>query len=66
MNEQKLVKKAISLLDLTSLNENDNDEIITKLCNKATGDFGKVAAVCVWSKFIPLCKKQSCVLDGNW
>ena len=58
MNELELAKKAISLLDLTSLNENDNEEAINKLCQRASGSFGKVAAVCVWSKFIPLCKNK--------
>ncbi|MGD9639301.1 MAG: deoxyribose-phosphate aldolase [Alphaproteobacteria bacterium] len=62
MTEQEMAKKAISLLDLTSLNENDNDEAVIKLCERANSKFGKAAAVCVWSKFIPLCKKE---LEGT-
>lgn len=58
MTELEFIKKMISLLDLTSLNENDNDETIIKLCERATGSFGKVAAVCVWPKFVSLCKEK--------
>lgn len=58
----ELPKKILSLMDLTSLNDNDNDESITKLCQKAVTPFGHVAAVCVYPKFI---KRAKHILDGS-
>lgn len=44
----------ISYLDLTSLNETDNEETIIRLCQQAQTPYGQVAAVCIWPKFIGL------------
>lgn len=44
--------RALALLDLTSLNDNDTDAVVVDLCAKAHGDFGKTAAVCVWPRFV--------------
>jgi deoxyribose-phosphate aldolase len=41
----------ITLLDLTSLNDDDTDERIVALCEKATTPRGHVAAVCVYGRF---------------
>src|SRR3990167_9458774 len=46
----------LKLLDLTSLNDHDNNVTINKLCHKTTHKFGHVAAVCVFSRFVPLAK----------
>lgn len=43
-------KRVIGLLDLTSLNEDDTLEKITKLCKKANNNL--VAAVCVYPQFV--------------
>lgn len=45
-------KKIFSLLDLTSLNDNDNAATIAALCEKAVGPLGHVAAVCVYPECI--------------
>lgn len=45
-------KLALSLMDLTSLNDNDTDQNIIDLCSKASSDSGQVAAVCVYPQFI--------------
>lgn len=50
--------RALALLDLTSLNDDDTDEKIVALCKKAHGEFGKTAAVCVWPRFVKLAKKE--------
>lgn len=50
-------KLAIRLLDLTSLNKTDNNNAIEKLCEKAKSEYGNVAAVCVFPKFIETAKK---------
>lgn len=44
----------LSVLDLTSLNDNDTDADIEALCDKAISRCGTVAAVCVWPKFVKL------------
>lgn len=41
-----------SLIDLTSLGDDDTPESISTVCQKATGPFGSVAAVCVYPKFV--------------
>ncbi|MBV8801894.1 MAG: deoxyribose-phosphate aldolase [Gammaproteobacteria bacterium] len=48
------VLEIIPLIDLTSLNDDDSEESITTLCANAITPFGSVAAVCVYSKFVPL------------
>ncbi len=54
--------RVLPLLDLTSLNDTDNEAGIYQLCQRAVGPFGRVAAVCVWPRFVPLCRKW---LDGT-
>ncbi len=44
---------ALSLMDLTSLNEDDTDEVIHDLCIAASTPYGQTAAVCVYPKFVP-------------
>ena len=53
-NEQEIAKRALGLLDLTSLNDGDTEETIHALCAKAKTTHGNVAAVCVWPKFVKL------------
>ena len=60
MKEQ--AKRALGLLDLTSLNDNDTDETVVSLCRKAHGEFGHTAAVCIWPRFVKLSKKE---LEGT-
>jgi len=49
---------ALACLDLTSLNENDDKAAIDTLCAKAVGPHGKVAAVCVWPRFVAQAREQ--------
>jgi deoxyribose-phosphate aldolase len=51
-------RQALSLLDLTSLNNDDTDAVIEKLCDRAVTPHGKVAAVCVWPRFAGLAKQR--------
>jgi len=46
----------IGLLDLTSLEDNDDAAKIAGLCRRATTPYGKVAAVCVYGRFVAQCK----------
>lgn len=52
-----VAQSALSLMDLTSLNENDTDEVITALCRQANTEFGSPAAVCVYPRFVPIARK---------
>lgn len=49
---QDSARKALSLMDLTSLNDNDTDAVIEALCQQAKTPEGSPAAVCVYPKFI--------------
>ncbi len=51
--EKEIAALTLSLLDLTRLGGDDTDGDIRELCAAARGN--KVAAVCVWPKFAPLC-----------
>jgi deoxyribose-phosphate aldolase len=48
--------KILSLVDLTSLNLDDNNDAIEKLCTSAISPLGEVAAVCIYPQFIPFAK----------
>ena len=54
--------RAIACLDLTSLNDDDSDAAIAALCGRAVTRAGPVAAVCVYARFVPLCRR---LLDGS-
>jgi deoxyribose-phosphate aldolase len=51
---QSLGRNLLSMTDLTSLNDADDVQSIRKLLEMASTDGGKVAAVCVFSRFIPV------------
>jgi len=57
MDNVTAAKIMLSCLDLTSLHDNDNDEKIRDFCKKASTPYGGVAAVCVYSGFIPVVKQ---------
>lgn len=62
VNSKELAKKAISLLDLTNLNDDCDDTAIEDLCAKAQTPYGNTAAVCVWPRFV---KKAKSCLEGT-
>ncbi len=49
--------KALSLIDLTTLNENDTDQNVIALCHDAKTAVGNTAAVCIYPRFIPIARK---------
>jgi deoxyribose-phosphate aldolase len=53
---QFTARRVLSLTDLTSLNDNDDERSIQKLLKLASTDAGKVAAVCTWARFIAVAK----------
>lgn len=59
---QQAARRALGLLDLTSLGDSDTEEIIAALCKRANGPAGHTAAVCVYDRFVPQCRKA---LEGT-
>ena len=59
---QSLGRNLLSMTDLTSLNDSDDVQSIQKLLELASTSAGKVAAVCVFSRFIPVVRPA---LDGT-
>ncbi|MDP8177733.1 deoxyribose-phosphate aldolase [Pasteurella skyensis] len=57
MNQKQIAEQALSLIDLTTLNDNDTDAKVITLCNQAKTDFGSPAAVCIYPRFIPVAHK---------
>lgn len=54
---QAAAQQALGLMDLTSLNDNDTDEVIINLCRQAKTKFGSPAALCVYPRFVPIARK---------
>ncbi len=50
--------RALGLLDLTSLNDDDDEAVVDDLCARARTPFGPVAAVCLWPRFVARAKKR--------
>ena len=51
-------RRALACLDLTSLNLQDTEADIARLCERAQGRFGAVAAVCVWPRLAAFARSQ--------
>ncbi len=49
-----LAHRLLSMTDLTSLNDSDDEQAIRKLLKSAATPAGKVAAVCCFARFIPI------------
>jgi deoxyribose-phosphate aldolase len=59
MTQQKdIAQLAISLMDLTSLTNEETDAEIIALCQQAQSSAGNTAAICIFPQYIPLAKKQ--------
>lgn len=48
---------SLTLMDLTSLNDSDNNQTIIDLCRQANTPVGHTAAICIYPQFIILAKK---------
>jgi deoxyribose-phosphate aldolase len=54
MTTHRSSERILSLIDLTNLNDVCNDEDIVALCERAQGEFGNTAAICIWPRFLEL------------
>ncbi len=50
-------RRALACLDLTSLNDADTEADVARLCERAQGRHGAVAAVCVWPRFAAFARR---------
>lgn len=50
--------RAVRLLDLTSLGDDDNDATVAALCRRATLAPAPVAAICIWPRFVARAKEH--------
>jgi len=57
IDRQQEIIRLIGLLDLTSLNDNDDALVIQNLCQQAQTRLGNVAAVCLYGQFVSTAKK---------
>ncbi len=58
VNRLETAMRALLLLDLTSLNADDDVAAAERLCERSNTDYGPVAAVCVWPRFVGLCRER--------
>ncbi|NAW90936.1 MULTISPECIES: deoxyribose-phosphate aldolase [unclassified Vibrio] len=49
--------RALKLMDLTTLNDDDTDAKVIALCHDAKTAVGNTAAICIYPRFIPIAKK---------
>ncbi|ENI4128464.1 deoxyribose-phosphate aldolase [Vibrio fluvialis] len=49
--------RALKLMDLTTLNDDDTDAKVIQLCHDAKSTVGNTAAICIYPRFIPIAKK---------
>ncbi|MGF1764137.1 deoxyribose-phosphate aldolase [Aliivibrio kagoshimensis] len=49
--------RALKLMDLTTLNDDDTDQKVIDLCHNAKSAVGNTAAICIYPRFIPIAKK---------
>jgi deoxyribose-phosphate aldolase len=52
MTREEAARRALPLVDLTSLNDADTPEVIAALCEQAVTPAGNVAAVCIYAPFV--------------
>ena len=57
-DQQQTARLALACLDLTSLNDADTEADVVKLCARANGPHGPVAAVCVWPRFAQRARRE--------
>lgn len=57
LNLKTAAQTALGLMDLTTLNDNDTNEIVASLCEQAITTVGETAAICIYPQFIPAAKR---------
>ncbi|MCO4204454.1 deoxyribose-phosphate aldolase [Aeromonas taiwanensis] len=57
--------RALRLMDLTTLNDDDTDAKVVALCQQAVTSFGNTAAICIYPRFIPIARKKLREIGAN-
>lgn len=52
-----VAQRALGLMDLTTLNDDDTQARVVSLCQQAHSVAGDTAAICIYPRFIPLARK---------
>ncbi|GAB1623417.1 deoxyribose-phosphate aldolase [Agarivorans sp. B2Z047] len=60
-----VARQALSLMDLTTLNDDDTRESVAALCAQAKSAQGQVAAICIYPRFIPFARKVLAEHDAS-
>jgi deoxyribose-phosphate aldolase len=58
VTDRKVARRILALLDLTDLSDDCSAEAVQRLCARAVGSAGSVAAVCVWPRFVPQARHE--------
>jgi deoxyribose-phosphate aldolase len=61
-DDRAIALRALALTDLTELGDTADDASVERLCARAVGPYGHVAAVCVWPRHVALAAR---LLDGT-
>ena len=56
-NFKVAAQRALNMMDLTTLNDDDTDAKVIELCHKAKSAAGNTAAVCIYPRFVPIARK---------
>ena len=64
-SQLEIAQLALSLMDLTSLTNEETEQDIIKLCQQAQSISGNTAAICIYPRFIPIAKKQLAKQGSN-
>jgi deoxyribose-phosphate aldolase len=62
MSKRRLAQRILGLVDLTNLDDACTDADVDRLCARAHGPHGNVAAVCIWPRFVARAVQQ---LEGT-
>jgi len=57
-HSQEIAALSLSLIDLTSLTNQESDDDIIALCQQAKSSVGETAAICIYPKYIAVAKAQ--------
>ncbi len=57
-NDSQLARRLLGLIDLTSLNPTDTEASVAALAASASTSAGRVAALCIWARFISVARSR--------
>lgn len=64
-DQAQLAKLTVSLIDLTSLTNEETEQDIIDLCQQSVTSMGNTAAICIYPRFIPVAKNALTKLGAD-